>query len=316
MNQDLLKSARIALKDCLDLKKEEIFLVIFDEPKRKIAQAFFQTGKEMGAETLAIEIIPRRINGEEPPMPLAEMWKLCQVYVAPTSKSLTHTTARRNAVEGGARGATLPDATADMLKRCLPVDYKKMSERCDKLVDILTEGKEVHITTALGTDLKFSLEGRKGEPDKGIYNKPCMSGNLPAGEAFTAPLEGTSNGIMVVDGAMLGVMKTPITFQIKDGYVTEITGGQEAEQLKKLIDEVGYEARNIAEFGIGLNENAIFTGNVLEDEKIFKTIHIALGNNYHFGGKIDVPFHMDGIIKMPTVVIDGKMIMKEGEHLV
>lgn len=316
MNEKLLESARIALRDCLELKPGEKFLVITDEPKREIGQAFFQVGKEMGAETILTEIIPRKINGEEPPDPVSRAWLFCDVFVAPASKSLTHTRARKNAVKTGARGATLPGVTKEMMERCLPVDYKKMAQRCDKLVEILTKGKDVHITTALGTDLKFSLEGRCGEPDKGIYNCPGMSGNLPAGEAFIAPLEGTAEGVFVVDGAMIGVMKKPIIIKVEKGFATEITGGEEADVLKDMIEKVGHNARNIAEFGIGLNEKAIFTGNVLEDEKIDNTIHIALGNNAHFGGTVDVPFHMDGIIKKPTVVIDGKTVIKDGVHMI
>jgi len=315
MNEDLLISARTALRDCLDLKSGEKFLVIVDEPQMEIGNAFFQVGKEMGAEALLIEMLPRKFNGEEPPDPVAKAWLECDVFVAPASKSLTHTRARENAVKAGARGATLPGVTVDMMKRCIPVDYKKIEERCNKIVEIMTRGKNVHITTELGTDLRFSLEGRNGHPDTGIYATPGTFGNLPAGEAYIAPMEGTAEGVFVVDGAMIGVMKEPIALKVEKGYVTDITGGREAEILGAMLDEVGHDARNIAEFGVGLNEKAIFTGNVLEDEKIDNTIHIAIGNNAHFGGVVDVPFHTDGIIKRPTVEIDGKIILKDGKHL-
>ena len=315
MHEQLLISARTALSQCLNLKAGEKFLVVVDEPQIEIGQAFYQVGKEMGAETMLMEFMPRKNHGDEPPKPVAEAWLNCDVFVAPASKSLTHTRAREDAVAAGARGATLPGVTVEMMERCIPVDYNKMKERCDKLVNILTEGKQVHITTELGTDLRFSLEGRHGDPDTGIYNKPGTFGNLPAGEAYIAPLEGTAEGVFIVDGAMVGVMEEPITLKVEKGFVTEITGGKEAEELLKMVDEVGHDARNIAEFGIGLNEKAIFTGNVLEDEKIYNTIHIAIGNNAHFGGVVDVPFHMDGIIKKPTVEIDGKIIIKEGKHL-
>ena len=316
MDEKLLVSARTALQQCLDLKQGEKFLVIVDEPQMEIGQAFFQVGKEMGAETMLLEFTPRKNNGDEPPSPIAKAWLDCDVFVAPASKSLTHTRARENAVNAGARGSTLPGVTVEMMERCIPVDYNKMKERCDKLVQILTEGKEVHITTELGTNLRFSMEGREGHPDTGIYNKPGMFGNLPAGEAYMAPLEGTAEGVFIVDGAMIGVMEEPITLKVEKGFVTEITGGKEAKELLEMVEEVGHDARNIAEFGIGLNEKAIFTGNVLEDEKIDNTIHIAIGNNAHFGGVVDVPFHMDGIIKKPTVAIDGKVIIKDGKHLI
>lgn len=313
---NLTQCAELALKDCLDLKKGEKFLVITDEPMKNIGEAFFKAGKELGAEAILMEIIPRNVNGEEPPEPVAKAWLEADVYVAPTSKSLTHTRARKNAVKNGARGATLPGATEEMLKRCLPVNYKEMQERSDILCKILTEGKHVRITTALGTDLSFSLETREGQPDTGIYNKSGESGNLPAGEAFIAPLEGTANGKLVVDGAMVGVVKNPITLIFKDGFAEEITGKEEADILNEMVNKVGKNARNCAEFGIGLNTAAEFTGNVLEDEKIFGTIHIAIGNNAHFGGKVDVPIHLDGIVSKPTVYIDGKVIIQDGKHLI
>jgi aminopeptidase len=313
---NLKKSAEIALKDCLNLQKGETFLVITDENLRDIGRAFFETGKEMGAEALLLEMIPRKINGEEPPLPVAEIWKNVDVFVAPALKSLTHTNARKNAVKAGARGATLPGITTDMMLRCIPVDYGKMKERVEKLTDILTRGNEVHITTQLGTDLKFSMQGRNGETDTGIYRNRGEFGNLPAGEAYIAPLEGTANGVLYIDGAMLGIVKEPIKIVFKDGYAVEISGSEQADQLSKMADEVGPDARNCAEFGIGTNEAATVTGNVLEDEKIFGTIHIAIGNNAHFGGKVNVPFHMDGIVSKPTVVIDGKIIIRDGEHLV
>lgn len=313
---DLKASAKTALMDCLNLKKGDKFLVITDEPLINIGRAFFEVGKEMGAEAIIMEMLPRERNGEEPPEPVAKAWLEADVFVCPASKSLTHTRARENAVKAGARGATLPGVTEDMMLRCISVDYKKMAERIEKFCDLMTNGKHVRVTTALGTDLTFSIEGRVGAPDSGIYRDPGEFGNLPAGEAYCAPVEGSANGVLMVDGAMVGVCKEPIKLVFKNGFAEEITGGHEAEELVKMLDAVGHDARNCAEFGVGLNEAAIFTGNVLEDEKIYGTIHIAVGNNAHFGGTVDVPIHMDGIIKNPTVEIDGKVVIKDGKHLI
>ncbi len=312
---DIHKSARIALRDCLGLKAGEKFLVITDTQLEPIGEAFFEIGRSMGAEAMIMKMLPREINGQEPPDAVAEAWKHVDVFVAPASKSLTHTRARENAVRTGARGATLPGVTEEIMKRCISVDYEKMQQRCDKLVKILTDGKTARITTKLGTDLTFSMEGRAGAPDTGIYNQPGMFGNLPAGEAYIAPLEGTANGVLYVDGAMLGVCREPIKLVFKDGYALEITGDEQAVKLSEMADKVGPDARNCAEFGIGINEAAIVTGNVLEDEKIFGTIHIAIGNNAHFGGVVDVPFHMDGIVSKPTVEIDGRVIIQDGKHI-
>ncbi|MCR4426018.1 MAG: aminopeptidase, partial [Firmicutes bacterium] len=133
--------------------------------------------------------------------------------------------------------------------------------------------------------------------------------------AYIAPVEGTANGVIVVDGAMagIGITENPITLEVRDGLVTRILGGPAARQLEDLIAPLGAPARNIAELGIGTNDRARLTGRVLEDEKVMGTIHLAIGDNSHFGGKVAVPSHLDGIILSPTLVIDGKSVMVNGE---
>ncbi|RQW81586.1 MAG: aminopeptidase, partial [Geobacter sp.] len=106
-----------------------------------------------------------------------------------------------------------------------------------------------------------------------------------------------------------------ISIKVKNGYATEIKGGALAKKLTKQLDEVGRDARNIAEFGIGTNDSAKLSGILLEDEKVLGTIHIALGNNVSMGGNVNVPLHLDGVIKKPTVYLDGKLLMEDGTLL-
>jgi leucyl aminopeptidase (aminopeptidase T) len=161
----------------------------------------------------------------------------------------------------------------------------------------------------------MSLAGRTGNADTGVYHNPGDFGNLPAGEAYIAPLEGTANGVFVVDGAMAGAghLGERIKINVRDGYATDIEGGAAAAALQQMIDPLGRLARNIAELGIGTNEKARITGTVLEDEKVMGTIHIALGDNSHMGGTVAVPSHLDGIVLAPTVVVDGVTIMESGK---
>ncbi|MCL5037684.1 MAG: aminopeptidase [Chloroflexi bacterium] len=315
--EKLEASIRRALQECLALKPGEKLLVIADPLTEKIGQGFWQIGKELGAESMLFMILPRKNDGQEPPDAVAAALKLTDVFVAPTSRSITHTKARKEATNAGVRGATLPHITEDIICRALDVDYKTMEKLVMKLCDILKKGKNVHITSPRGTDISFSLEGRSPDPDTGIYTTPGAFGNLPAGEAYIAPLEGTANGIFVVDGAMAGLEKLeePIRIEVEGGFATKITGGEGAKKLEESLDKHGRLARNIAEFGIGTNPAARIIYNALEDEKVLGTIHIALGNNLHFGGTVDVPSHLDGIITSPTVTIDGIEIMKNGKHL-
>lgn len=312
---DLLKkAARNAVKHCLAIKPKEKVLIISDEPLRKIGYYFFEAAKEAGAEVVLTEIISRTRNGEEPPPMVAELMKLFEVLIIPTSKSLSHTKARREACQQGARCATLPGILADTMKRTLNADYSKIADRSNRVAQAMQGGRIIHLRSKAGTDITFSMEGRNPHPDTGIVHNPGDFSNLPAGEAYLAPVEGTAQGVMVIDGAMAGVgkVKRPIKMRVKDGFVVEISGGPEATKLQKLLEPVGQLAYNVAELGVGTNDKAKIIGSVLEDEKVLGTVHMAIGDNMSMGGKVSVPSHLDGIMMKPTLEVDGRVIMKDG----
>jgi len=312
-------ASQIAIRDCMGAKKNEKILVITDEQKREIGQSLHENAVRMGYFSLLVEMKSGKINGEEPSPEIAELMQKFDVIFCPTAKSLTHTDARRSASANGVRIATFPGITKDVMIRGMNADYKAISKRTIKLQRILEKGKTVRVTAAAGTDISFEIAGRKVIPSKGLFHKKGESGNLPTGEAFLAPVEGTSNGVFVVDGSMagLGLIKNAnIKIEVEKGYATKITGGTLAKKLKTMLDKVGKDARNIAEFGIGTNDSAKLSGVLLEDEKVMGTIHIALGNNVSMGGSVNVPIHLDGVVKKPSVWMDNKMLMKEGKLLV
>ncbi|KPK98213.1 MAG: leucyl aminopeptidase [candidate division Zixibacteria bacterium SM23_73_2] len=316
--EELKKSAEIAVNNCMAVKKGETVLVITDQPLRKIGQFLWEAANDATTEAMLLEIIPRTSNGEEPPPQVAEFMKGFDVVLIPTSKSMTHTKARRDACESGARVATLPGIREDTMQRTLSADYHNIAKRCSKIAQALEGGKTAKVTTPFGTDITLSLEGREWRLDTGLYHNPGDYGNLPAGEVFIAPLEGKANGIIVVDGAMagLGMLKKPLKMQVKDGYVTDISGDKKAEELEKMIAPFGKDAKNIAELGIGTNDKAEICGSVLEDEKVMGTVHLAIGDNKSMGGEVSVQSHLDGILSKPTLKIDGKVIMKDGEFMI
>lgn len=317
MEEQLMTAARIAVKDCMNVKTGENVLVVTDTLLAPIGRVLYQAAAEAGAEAVYLEMEPRKNDGVEPPEPVAEAMLLADVILAATSRSLSHTTARKEASRTGARIASLPGITPDMMQRTLSADYGAIAEVSKRFASALTVGKEARLTTPAGTELVMSLAGRDGEPDTGINHLPGSFSNLPAGEAYIAPLEGTTDGILIIDGAMSGVgmVNTPIRMTVEKGYVVKIEGGEEARKLDELLASYGRQAYNIAELGIGTNDKARLTGKVLEDEKVKGTVHVALGNNTGFGGTVDVPVHLDGILIRPTLVIDGKTIIEAGNHL-
>jgi leucyl aminopeptidase (aminopeptidase T) len=312
----LFKAAQVAINNCLMVKKGESVLVITDQPERKIGYAFWEAAKEAVTEAMLLEILPRSSNGEEPPESVAKFMKDFDVLIIPTSKSMSHTNARREACEAGARCVTLPGILEDTMERTLNADYQEIAKRSVKLAEMVSRGKTARVTTPAGTDVTMSIEGRECHADTGLVHSPGDFSNLPAGEAYIAPLEGTANGIMVVDGSMVGKVKKPIRIVLKDGFATEITGGRSAEELERMLEPFGQPGRNIAELGIGTNHKARIVGSVLEDEKVMGTVHMALGDNKSMGGNVSVQSHLDGILLKPTLWIGDEKIMEHGELLI
>ncbi len=320
------KASVTAIKNCMGVKKNEKILIITDENKREIGYSLYRNALKLGNQALFVEMKSGKVNGEEPPKEIANLMKIFDVVFCPTTKSLTHTKARREASANGVRVATFPGITNEVMIRGMNADYEKITELSIKLKKILDKGKFIRITSKLGTDLSFSIDGRKAIASKGLFHKKGESGNLPTGETFLAPVEGSANGVFVVDGSMAGFgliknsKKTAgeagLKIIVEGGYATRISGNVVAKKLNVLLNQFGIKARNIAEFGIGTNDKAKLSGVLLEDEKVLGTIHIALGNNLSMGGSIDVPIHLDGVVKNPTVFLDNKLLMENGKLLI
>lgn len=317
IEKELSDASVIALRDCMGLLSHETLLVITDEIKRDIGLALHEAGKELCKESMLIEIKSREINGQEPPESVAELMKLVDVVVCPTSKSLTHTDARRNAVKEGVRVGTMPGITVDTMARCLNADYDKIISLTDFIADKMEGVSTIRVVTEKGTDVTMPVKDRMIIRSKGVLRNKGESGNLPSGEVFLAPWEDQTQGKLIIDGSMasIGIIKTPIVVDIVNGYAESITGGEEAERLVQILDKSGRDARAVAEFGIGTNYKAKLTGLILEDEKVFGTIHIAFGNNITMGGRLSVSSHLDGLVTEPDVYFDDELIMKKGKMI-
>jgi leucyl aminopeptidase (aminopeptidase T) len=270
-----------------------------------------------GAEATLAVISERESHAAEPPRPVAAAMAAADVVLAATIQSLSHTAARKAASDVGVRIATLPGVTEEMLARLMNGDLDEMRRRGWAIVNALNAGSEAHITDRNGSDLRFSLAGREGIVDAGELTSKGAFGNLPCGEGFIAPVEGTAEGTLVVDGsiAAIGLVESPVHLTIEGGHLIGATGDQGA-RLMELLTAHGPDGTNVAELGIGTNEEAILTGNILEDEKIFGTAHVAFGASAGIGGTIQVPVHLDVVIKEPTVEIDGEAILGGGELLI
>jgi aminopeptidase len=293
--------------ECYGVKRGENVLIIVDTlTPSSIGKSLFEAAKNLGCEVMVMTMLPRSRHGEEIPVPVADAMKNSDVVIAPTTFSLTHTQARINACKAGARVASMPGITEKMMATGgMTADYNKVSKIAIRLNEKLENAKRIRVVTDSGTDITFDLEGCKWFMDTGICHEPGCSSNLPAGELYIAPKD--ANGIFLVDGSMsgFGILDSPLEFKVEKRYVTGING-KHAGKLNSILDKVGGKARNIAEFGIGINPEAKLIGNVLEDEKVGGTVHIALGDNSTFGGDVIAGIHLDGIIKNPEIFVDGE----------
>jgi len=310
MSEDLDRALRTVMERCLDLRAGENVLVIGDPRSRDLAEAMRDMAARYGADAVLALMDERANDGTEPPPPIAAALTACDVYLAPTSRSLSHTRARKASNDLGSRGATLPGATAEMIARVMSVDFAAMKEKTLAVTELLTSADEAHVSCARGSDMRFDLTGRRGMADVGEMTRSGTFGNLPAGEGFIAPLSG-SGELAASSLAPMGISPEPVLLTVQDGHLTAANGPLGPEFWERLTAH-GPNGTNLAELGIGTNDAATLTGNILEDEKILGTVHVAFGASMGIGGTVSVPIHLDVVVLEPTLEIGGTRVLDAG----
>ena len=314
---DLRAAVHAVVNDCLGVREGENVLVIANPATLGLGERLRGEAGRAGADAVLALMAERASHAAEPPPPIAAAMLEADVVIAPTVQSLSHTASRKAASDRGARIATLPGVTEEMLARVMSADMEGLRRRGGEIAGRLSAGAEARITCPRGSDFKLGLEGREAIPDAGVLTAEGAFGNLPCGEGFIAPVEGTCEGTLIVAGTIagVGIPAEPVELTITDGRLADATGPAGGELLR-LLREHGEEATTVAELGIGTNEKAEMTGNVLEDEKILGTAHVAFGASAAIGGTIQVPVHLDCVVLDPTVTIDGTELVRAGELLV
>jgi aminopeptidase len=223
------------------------------------------------------------------------------VVIALSWFSTSHTKFRELLTKVGTRYASLPRFDLEMFYGPMDVDWGKIKRRTTALKGKMSRAVTATVQSPNGTSLGFSLANREAHADTGILIQKGDFGNLPAGEAYIAPIEGTAEGNLVIDWAPDCKLREPVIAKVRRGMVTSVEGESEfVERLEKRFKEEPL-TRNIAEFGIGTNDKANRPDSILEAEKILGTVHIALGDNSTFGGRVQASFHEDYVVFEPTV---------------
>ncbi|HLQ83078.1 MAG TPA: aminopeptidase [Pseudogracilibacillus sp.] len=306
---------------CAQIKKGEQVIIITEPKMMSIAESVATAVNAIEAEPVITIMEPRLSDGEEPPTNIAEAMKESDVFISAVHTSITHTYAVKNAVENGSRGIMLTQFDEHMLVDSgVLADFPKAASTCKSVAEILENSKEIHLTTTYGTDLKMSAEGRKSNAMTGMVESGQFA-PVPTVEANVSPLEGSANGKIVCNASIpyigIGVLKENVEVSVKNGMITSIEGGDQAnilkENLKSKNDENVY---NIAEIGVGLNPKCKFIGLMLEDEGVFGSVHIGIGSSITLGGNVKAACHYDLIMTGVTLTADATTIIQNGEVLV
>lgn len=310
-HSELQAAAETAIEQCLALGADETAVIVTDDKRKRIGEILYETASAVAEDVSIVRYPPGEQHGVEPPAPVAAAMGAADVFLAPTTKSLSHTRARSDACAGGARGATLPGITEEVFVTGLDADYEAIQAHCDEMLATIGDAEEIRVTSPQGTDITFGLGEREWNADTGMVHAAGDFSNLPAGEVFISPE--TADGTYVVDGTIRphGLLEAgqELRFEVEDGYVTHVEDDAIRADLETAAESVGIDAYNVAELGIGTNVGVTdLIGSVLLDEKAAGTVHIAIGDDAGIGGDTDAPIHLDGILREPTVFVDGEEI--------
>ena len=309
---DLALAVSTVVRRCLAVQAGEDVLVIVDAGTGAIGRVLRDEAAAAGADAVLAVMDERASDGTEPARPIAAAMEACDVFIAPTSRSLSHTSARKRASDAGVRGATMPGVTAEMLARTMAVDFDAMTARSSAVAALLDQGTSAHVSCPRGSELTLDLTGRHGISDDGQLRASGAFGNLPCGEAFIAP-PGGDGRIVAASLAPLGLSAEPAVLTVSEGRLIAGEHGLGPEFLAWL-EQYGEPARNLAELGVGTNECARLTGQMLEDEKILGTVHIGFGASAGIGGAVPVPIHLDVVIVDASLEIDGTTVLDGGRY--
>lgn len=306
---------------CMGLQRGEKFLVVVDEPLSHARDALLAEAVKTKPAELWSYTFPNacRPFSEYPPILVTLMTEVDVVVLLLASMDTTKefpawTAAKTVVMKSNARAGWGAFIDQSILDKEMSADYEQIATFTSSLAERLHGSSTVHVTTALGTDLRMSLTGREWRQDTGKLRGQGAFGNLPAGEIYIAPIEDSAEGVLVIDKCLPGLLlPEPVKFLFEKGCVTKIEGGAGAEYLEKAIALHGDSARVIAELGIGTNPIARLQGNIITDEKVLGTIHIAIGQSDFIDGKNVATTHIDGVVGQPTLEIDGKTLINNGE---
>ena len=317
------EGARILTETCARIRPQDQALIISDSSTEVVGSLLSDAASNLTDTVTWQRAETGDVHGGEPDSETAALMQESDIILAATQSSLAHSHARFQATESGARYLSLPDYDTEQLARpSLRADFPECARDARRVAELFETGEIVQIQTARGTDLQADIRGRSANFCPGICSVPGSMGSPPDIETNVAPRETASEGTVVVDGSIpcqqLGLVDEPLTLDVADGRIQEIAGaGPEPDILRGLFEaQDDPSVMTVAEIGLGLNPKAELCGRMLEDEGCRGTIHLGVGSNETIGGENEADFHLDLVMRAPTIQVDERTMMRDGELVI
>ncbi len=322
-SEAMLSTARSVIRTCLQVRREEDVLVITDPNTADVGQALYEEASRVTDRILLVMMPPTQKTGKEPPLPVSDIMRKNRVIIIATKDSMTHTRARAAATREGARIVSMPGiGRISFESGGMTADYNALQREVSGMGSIFRRRRRVSVKSEAGTDVEFLTGDRWILEDTGICNRPGQIANLPAGKVFVLPKEGSMNGTIVIDGSWEGrMLEEPLTLQVEAGIVTEVSGGEIADEISAVFDVARLGLRSskrdqvwtVAEFGFGMNPKAALMGNKVEDLVVRGGAYFGFGDSTHIGGNARVGIHLRGSLVDPEVSLEGSVIVSDGK---
>ena len=302
------------LFDCLEVQPKQSVLLVSDVKQTHAALAFLGVAAKAHVEMVSLSI-PERPNSQPRLSPffknLIQTAELAIILLPKLDSESLNWLRQQNR----AHVILFPQVDDETVLPSLETAQRPIRERCRKLADILTIGRNLQLGAANGTSLKMSMAHARGNAEVAPFLAETFYAALPIGRAYLIPqIESVQGEIFLDSVAGQRGSTANIYLKIIDGRIKLIKGDKIAGSLRRQLRVHGGDARQVVEIGFGLNDKARLGNSAFEDEKVLGTIHLGFGR-LPSGSKIPEVFAR-GILQAPTVTIDGKKIIEEGKVLV
>ncbi|CAN5247801.1 aminopeptidase [soil metagenome] len=310
---ECLPALRTLATTCGGIKPGDRCLIVTDAgADQAIVQASEAVLTTLGGHVVVVRSDPAELPGDDPPPSVGAAMLEADLILELTSVFIGSGAARRTACERGARYLTVPGLSWTTLRPDGPfsADFHALGEHAKRLAERFDAAGEFRLTSDTGTDLAGSFEGRRGRPLWGVADKPGGYASPPDIEVGASPVEGTAEGVVVVDGSLLFLgpdqLAAPVRLRFAAGHLVAVDG-PDAWRLTDALERSGDERMSLlAEVSIGLNPFSRPGGSALELEGSVGGAHVAVGNNVPDGGSNDARSHIDCVLLRATLALDGE----------